>query len=386
MGVNGEHEPYRLAMVLFRYFPWGGMQRNFLRIAEACLARGYRVDVYTLDWQGERPAGLNVRVVNAGRGSNIRRYESLFRKLPGLFSQQAYDLVLGFNRMPGLDLYYAADPCFVERVRKTRPWYYSYTPRFRHFRAIERQLFSPEASTHIMALSQTQIDDYVSSYQTPRSRFTLLPPGVPARFYRGDNAAAVRVAFRRQHGIRDDEYLLLMIGSGFSRKGFDRGLRAVAALPETLRQECRVWVVGKGREKALRRLARRQGLDSQLQIISGSDELPRFMLGADLLMHPARSENTGNVIVEAIAAGLPVICTEHCGYASHVDEGNAGLLIPEPYTQAAMNGLLRQMLDIQALQQWRNNALAYAGRTDLYSRLEHALNLIERLAGERRHA
>ncbi len=58
-----------LAMVLFRYFPWGGMQANFLRIAKACLARGHRVDVYTLGWEGGQAEGEGA---SGGGGGTLR--------------------------------------------------------------------------------------------------------------------------------------------------------------------------------------------------------------------------------------------------------------------------------------------------------------------------
>ena len=48
----------RLAFCLFRYFPYGGLQRDFVRIAQACRARGHSIDVYTLRWEGETLAEL----------------------------------------------------------------------------------------------------------------------------------------------------------------------------------------------------------------------------------------------------------------------------------------------------------------------------------------
>ena len=170
--------PRTLALVLFRYFPFGGMQANFLRIAKACLARGHRVDVYTLDWQDERPEGLNIHIVKTTKRQNIRRYEQFSGHIETIMRAKSYDLVMGFNRMPGLDLYYAADPCFVERVRKTRPWYYRYSARYRHFKAFEQTLFGPASSTHILALSPLQIEEYRHNYATALDRFSLHPPGV----------------------------------------------------------------------------------------------------------------------------------------------------------------------------------------------------------------
>ncbi len=375
-------QSFNLAMVLFRYFPWGGMQANFLRICEACRARGHRVDVYTLDWQGDRPEGLNIQIVEVSGRRNIVRYERFSARLKAILSEKKYDLVMGFNRMPGLDLYYAADPCFVERVRKTRPWYYPYTARYRHFRSVEKQVFVPQSRTRIFALSPLQIEEYNQHYGTQRERFNLLPPAVQSSYRRGEDAPQLRDRFREMYQLKEPDWVMLMIGSGFERKGVDRGLHAIAALAPDIRAKCHLFIVGKGREKAIRRLSGRLGLEARLTIIPGTHEIPLYLQGADLLMHPARSENTGNVIVEAIAAGLPVLCSGTCGYADHVLKARAGNVINEPFAQENMNRLLAKMLDPQALKTWQVNALNYAAHEDLYSRTDFVLESIQTLAGK----
>ncbi len=369
-----------LAMVLFRYFPFGGMQANFLRIAKACLARGHHIDVYTLDWQGERPDGLNIQIIETTKRQNIHRYEQFAERMSEIMRTQSYDLVMGFNRMPGLDLYYAADPCFVERVRKTRPWYYRFSARYRHFKAFEQALFGPDSLTHILALSQLQIEEYRHNYATTIDRFSLLPPGVQTRYWRGDDAQIMRNDMRQKFNIETDTQLLLMVGSGFERKGFDRGLRAFAALPDGVRERSHLMVIGKGREKSLTRLAAHLGVARQLTLIPGSKDIPAFMQAADILLHPARSENTGNVIVEAICGGLPVLCSGTCGYAMHVERAIAGLVMKEPFDQAQMNKQLLRMLDPEQQRQWAGNALAYTRTEDLYSRIEAIVAGIERRA------
>ncbi len=373
-------QPLRLAMVLFRYFPWGGMQANFLRIAKACLARGYGVDVYTLDWQGDHTDGLKLKIIKVQGRQNITRYAHFFERVQEALSEGGYDLVMGFNRMPGLDLYYAADPCFIERIRKTRPWYYPFTARYRHFQAVEKNLFGPQSDTQILALSERQIKEYRRNYATPRARFNLMPPAVQARYRRDENAPQLLRAFRKQYGIAEQAWVILMIGSGFERKGMDRGLKAVAALPPGLRERCQLFVVGKGREKPLRKLARRLAIDARLTIVPGTDEVPLYLQGADLLVHAARSENTGNVLVEAIAAGLPVLCSASCGYAEHVQRAQAGNVIKEPFVQAAMNQQLEAMLETKRLLSWQNKGLEYAAHEDLYSRTERVIEVIEMLA------
>ena len=382
VGPGLANQPLRLAMVLFRYFPWGGLQANFLRIAKACLARGHCVEVYTLDWQGEQISGLKLNILEMPGRQNITRYTHFAARVERLTRERRFDLVLGFNRMPGLDLYYAADPCFVERIRKTRPWYYPLTARYRHFQGVEKKLFGSQSQTQVLALSQLQIDEYTQNYSTPGSRFSLLPPAVQQHYRRDEKAPQLRQAFRKRYGIAERQWVLLMIGSGYERKGMDRGLRAVAALPSEVRNLCQIFVLGKGREKSLRSLAKRLGLASQLIIVPGTDEVPLYLQGADLLIHAARSENTGNVIVEAIAAGLPVLCSRNCGYAGHVERAKAGLVIDEPFEQAAMNRQFASMLEAQELSQWQERALEYAAREDLYSRTEQVVDVIETLASK----
>ena len=88
----------KLAFCLFKYVPFGGMQRDLLRIARACLAREYQVDVYTSAWKGKLPEDLTVSILPVWRFSNHRRCESFARKLGEYLADKSYDLVVGFNK------------------------------------------------------------------------------------------------------------------------------------------------------------------------------------------------------------------------------------------------------------------------------------------------
>ena len=59
-------------------------------------------------------------------------------------------------------------------------------------------------------------------------------------------------------------------------------------------------------------------------------------------MHPAYiAEIAGNVILEAVISGLPVLVTESCGYAFHVEKAIAGLLVRLPFRQDDFNEKLK---------------------------------------------
>ena len=127
-------------------------------------------------------------------------------------------------------------------------------------------------------------------------------------------------------------------------------------------------------------MANRLGIADRLTIFNGRDDIPRFLLGADLLVHPAYVESTGTVLLEAIVAGLPVIATDVCGYAPYITEAGAGELIPSPYAQETFNTMLQSMLQSRDREQWSKNGIRFAGHADIYDMPDRATDFIEKAA------
>ncbi|MCM2264963.1 MAG: glycosyltransferase family 4 protein, partial [Desulfuromonadales bacterium] len=333
-----------LAFCLFYFFPYGGQQRDFLRIAEICQNRGHSIHVFVMDLQGDFPPGFNVIHLQPRGFSNHSRCLDFSRLVGEQLAARRFDAVIGFSKMPGLDVYYAADTCYLEKVLTTRPFVYRLSGRFRTYAAMERAVFAPEANTEILLIAEREQAAFMRHYATPAERFHLLPPGISRDRIAPANAEEIRRSLREELGLAEDDLLLLMVGSAFKTKGVDRAMNALASLAPELRKRSRLYIVGQDKQSPFISLSRKLGIDSQVCFLGGRSDVPRFLLGADLLLHPAYLENTGTVLVEAIAAGLPVLATSVCGYAGHVEKAGAGLLIPTPFAQKTMNDLLTRML------------------------------------------
>ncbi|MDR0577702.1 MAG: glycosyltransferase family 4 protein [Candidatus Accumulibacter sp.] len=367
----------QLAFCLYKYFPFGGLQRDFLRIALACRARGHAIRVYALEWSGEVPEGFELVTVPARAFSNARRYARFGDWVAGDLARRPADRVIGFNKMPGLDVYFAADPCYEEKARTQRNPLYRLSGRYRHFAACERAVFAPESRTEILMISKMQQPIFEKHYGTPDRRFHLLPPGVSRDRRAPANAAEIRADFRREFALDESALLLAQIGSGFKTKGLDRSLKALASLPEALRARARLIAIGQDDPAPFLRLARALGVGERAAILPGRGDIPRFLLGADLLIHPAYNENTGTVLLEALVAGLPVLTTAVCGYAHYVREADGGHVVAEPFAQEALDAALERMLsDPAARRRWRANALRFAETADIYDNAERAADLI----------
>ena len=106
----------KLSFLIYSYFPYGGQQRDFLRIANECIQRGHEVDVYAIRWQGDIPEKLNLIKVPVKGRTRVQLYKRYTAWVENALKDTANSAVVGFNKMPLLDIYFAADPCFVEKA------------------------------------------------------------------------------------------------------------------------------------------------------------------------------------------------------------------------------------------------------------------------------
>jgi len=171
--------------------------------------------------------------------------------------------------------------------------------------------------------------------------------------------------------------VLLSVGSGFRIKGVDRSLRALAALPAEQRARIRFWVVGQDDPAPYQAQAKALGVLSQVEFTGGRSDIPELMLAADCLVHPAYHENTGTVLLEALVAGLPVLCSQRCGYAPYIEQAQAGVVLPEPFS---LDDYVQALTDLIAQPERRarmqQSGLAYAATADIYDMPRRAADLI----------
>ncbi|WP_336240889.1 glycosyltransferase family 4 protein [Citrobacter werkmanii] len=366
-----------IAFCLYKYFPYGGLQRDFLRVALTVAARGHHVQVFTQSWQGERPEGLEIILVPVTARTNHGKNEQYYQWVQNYLSQHPVDRIVGFNKMPGLDVYYAADVCYAEKVAREKGFFYKLTRRYRHYSAFEKATFQQGSGTTLLMLTDKQIGDFKQHYHTESQRFRILPPGIyPDRKYslQPENS---RQIVREKNGIALDQFLLLQVGSDFKRKGVPRSLQALASLPETIRHRTQLMVVGQDKADRYRAQARQLGIEEQVQFFSGRDDVAELMSAADLLLHPAVQEAAGIVLLEAVVAGLPVLTTEVCGYAGYITAAQCGVVIPEPFAQENLNtALLDALQNNEQRSRWAENARHFADTEDLYSLADKAADII----------
>ncbi len=362
------------------------MQRTYFRIVEELVSRGHEVVLLVNEWQGERPRGVEVKEFALSAPTNHGLNMAFAEAVGEWRRRHEIDLLVGFNKIPGLDVYYAGDPCFAETCeRKGRGFFYRLTPRYRGMRSLEASVFDWGLDPEILMISAGEKAKFQKHYDTEDERFHLLPPGIDrARLDRQLGLPSDRQSFLTDLGLDPADKMILIVGSGFHTKGVDRLMMAVGSLPTTLDSFYSLVVVGAGDSAALKKSAKRLGIGARCVFTGPRSDIVNFYRHADLLAHPARLENTGTTLIEAMYCGLPVFATACCGFAHHVIQADAGLICPEPFEQEVFDGMLLGALLAPQREKWRKNGPIYCRRNDLYSLIESGVDVIVDAGTKRR--
>jgi UDP-glucose:(heptosyl)LPS alpha-1,3-glucosyltransferase len=195
----------------------------------------------------------------------------------------------------------------------------------------------------------------------------------------------MRAALRAQFGFTSRDWVWIAIGVQPHTKGFDRTIRALREFASA-----KLLIVGLAETstraaKAMAARAKRLGLADRISFLGHREDIPELMAAADLLVHPARHDTTGTVILEAVVNGLPVVTTSLCGYAQHVDAAEAGIVMKEPFGYEAFVAALSIAEDAGQRSRWSMSAAQYGNQPFLYDGLSRAAEIILGAAAEQVH-
>jgi glycosyltransferase involved in cell wall biosynthesis len=156
----------------------------------------------------------------------------------------------------------------------------------------------------------------------PADRIAVVPDGVD-RVDLPD-----RVAARRELDLPDGP-IVGAVGALVPHKGHIHLVRAMAGLDALL------VIAGEGPE--------RPRLEGPRVRLPGRVHAPTLLAAIDVLVHPSVGEGMGQVVVEAMLAGVPVVCTSAGGLPEVVEAGRTGLVVP-PGDDRALAAAIRQVL------------------------------------------
>jgi glycosyltransferase involved in cell wall biosynthesis len=185
----------------------------------------------------------------------------------------------------------------------------------RLFRAVERRL--ARRTDLVVAVSASEAETIAASGVVPRERLRVVPNGIDPAPYR-----AAPPADRAALGVPEQAPLLALVGLLNVAKGQDLALRALAR-PEL--QQVWMLIVGHGETRAaLEDQARALGIAGRVRFLGWRGDVPELLKASDALVLPSRWEGLPYVVLEAFAAGLPVVAAAVDGARELVLDGQTG--------------------------------------------------------------
>lgn len=199
------------------------------------------------------------------------------------------------------------------------------------FLLLERAM--AKLTDRFVAVSRQNLSYFVRRGIAPRGKFRLIYNGVdPGRFSGTDKLAAKEALGLPQGPVVGTVAALVPV------KGLEYFLEAARSVSSEVPRTAFVIAGGGVLEETLRKMAKDLGLD--VRFLGPRKDVPLVLSALDVFVLPSLSEGMGLSIMEAMAAGLPVVATEVGGVPELVVDGSTGILVPPKDPDALAEAIL----------------------------------------------
>ena len=308
----------RIALIGRRFDPEGGGTERDLLITARILARaGHTVTLYAGEVR-RRSTEFELRPVGWKTPSRALRLLTFANAAAAKARRDGAEIVLSFARIIDADILRSGGGAHSSYVRAARQWLSGgaaaamrFSPYHRAQIAIERRGYHSARLRRAIAVSEIVSRDLVDCFGLDPEKVAALYNGVDLERFTPANHD-MRCDARRELGIPERAIAVVFAGNGFARKGLRFLIEAWPLV------EGRPYLVVAGADRsvnAYRRLAARNGASEQVVFVGPQRRIERTFAAADAFAMPSLFEPFGNVIMEAMASGLPASCSSACGAA-----------------------------------------------------------------------
>jgi len=346
----------KVAHVLLRFDAPGGVETNVREVTRRLRAAGEEVEVYASDLYDEGRWERRTGYAPVVDGVPVHRFPVRKRLVPGLtmpmmvglidaLAESGAEVIHAHSHRYGhvLEAAAVADRLGIPLVVSTHyhPADRREPPLKRGLLRVQDVVFGMTAYRVARALVvQTDREGQLVQEFAPRAKLKTIPPGI-------DLAAWSNPEADRPDGLDLPEEYFLFVGRVASNKGLPTLLEALSRLEPNARRDLVLMGRDWGQRAALEAQARSLGLSDRVRFLDHV-ESPSAYRGvirrARALVLPSEWEAFGLVLLEAMAAGTPIVASAVGGVPDVLEDGRAGRLVPygDP---TALAGALRSVLE-----------------------------------------
>ncbi len=317
----------KLALVRRNYNPYGGAERFLESLRTQLMERNISVSVIAETWKTVDYESDSVVKIKASGFFRSTRFRSFSQNAQTLLTNQQFDLIQSHERLTGVDIYRLGDGIHAAWLERCARVSSSARTLLRKFDSYNRAVIMTESQMamddrlHFVATSKLVLDELKTFYNIPEDRVFTIPNGVDVKRFSpatSDQKSKAREAL----GIPQSALVVGFVGSDFTRKGLWPLARAIMMSRD-------LYLVVAGRDSSsekLNKLISDAGVKSSILYLGPVDNVLSLLWASDVFALPSLYEPSSNAILEAMACGLPIVCTESVGNANIVREQNCGYI------------------------------------------------------------
>jgi len=202
--------------------------------------------------------------------------------------------------------------------------------------ALERRIYTdPKVRLAVVSkLVSAQLEKHFG-----RTDSVVIPNAVDTVIFNSEARLARRSVSRQSLKLDDSDFVALLIGNDWKKKGLDQLLRALAIIEIPIQ----LLVVGKDDPGLYGPALRQLRLDDSVRFLAPSADVLSFYAAADAYVAPSLEDAFGLPILEAMACGLPVIASVQAGASENIIDGTTGYLLRDPMNHVELAEIILRL-------------------------------------------
>ncbi len=336
----------------------GGHEQYLNRLLRGLKTNGYDITVFAQDFHNVDLEDFGIKPVTIP----VLKFEGGLRRLThSYFARRkvnqylhGLDLVFTTGKVDFGDVYRAGGGVHATYVENCVKGLARYKPKHQASMYLQKRLFNQNTPRLIITNSKMVRKDILDRFNVNSNRISVIYNGVDTDRFNYQKLKKRRKKLRNKHGYSSNDFVSLFVAGGaWKRKGLPLVLEGIDQIED---ESLKLLIVGKTKKDLIQQKISQKTFNNQIKLTGYVDDVESYYALSDIMVLPSKYDSGANVIIEALASGLPVITTKTNGTHELIKSGENGYVIDgEPNGAKILDTILSMQRETQ-LETFRDSA------------------------------